>query len=989
MYFIAVVFLSLIYSACGNTYGFDTKYAETLLSGVNLIMASPWSYLETVASSFRSEFTIPRQAYSPDDIFENMTFQLLYSLLRPASDAFSGLYVGFSTGKYIGYTRNYGMKDPNFPAAQYMRDSNSSCMNFSQCLGVYDNLTKPSNGLILKRRPTQGFKYDVTARPWYKGALNDASHYGTFWTQPYVFVDGYGMTAAKQLVTATETIIGVTGIDYKLPNPAIQRLMVATGDSFSFLVDRDGYFIAGSNTSHHLQGNQLSLAENSRDKLVSQFALHFNSLQGGYRNVSIQMILFRGSLYWGKSAIVRDNHGLELFLVTCQRVDCPSHHHADARGNCIECIDPLTASGGSYSQDCDFCIKGFYFGLDGTCHLCPRGMECKGGNIETIKVHVGWYRFTSSSPHVYRCPYKDHCPGMNYNISVNDTEYECRRGTKGPLCSECASRFYFDLSSLRCEECQSYVPSSSAIAMLVVISLGLMLACLILMRRFFSCECWKVIEKTTRSRAKSVEAVASSKSSKSLYRTARILYVFYQLVSGFQYILLEHYSRQFQNSLTFFSFFHLDFWRIFPFDCLSQQHDYLDSMLMATLIPILLSVFLFLRHAYSKEDNTIYFRLVIGLLFVILPGTCSSIFGSFRCDEYSIDEDNTIRYLAKDYSIKCNSPRYLALNCTAALMILVYPIGVPSFFAILLWRDRYDLIDPLVSVEIGRKGSAFSAKYNRSSVATALGTFFLGNAARGVVKDYDDDDELKQEDWADIIKEHRLSFLLSSYKRRTYWFEVIETLRRLSLSGFLALFQPGSTRQIAVGCVFSLFFLRLYSFYLPLLGTHDNALAEMCNWQLFSILFITLLLNVGEAPRFAGIILLTILYVSVLFMVYVLSKSAQAIILEERSKTWKSWKKFFDSSVESGLHEVNNSRVDSTENLSGIELCRDTMRFDENPMAATSHHAGIFAESSAETEQELERDRVLHTVQIEKLTADMKWVKRTMSVNVYEGNIRM
>ena len=84
------------------------------------------------------------------------------------------------------------------------------------------------------------------------------------------------------------------------------------------------------------------------------------------------------------------------------------------------------------------------------------------------------------------------------------------------------------------------------------------------------------------------------------------------------------------------------------------------------------------------------------------------------------------------------------------------------------------------------------------------------------------------------------------------------------------------------GCVFSLFFLRLYSFYLPLLGTHDNALAEMCNWQLFSILFITLLLNVGEAPRFAGIILLTILYVSVLFMVYVLSKSAQAIILEER-----------------------------------------------------------------------------------------------------------
>ena len=249
---------------------------------------------------------------------------------------------------------------------------------------------------------------------------------------------------------------------------------------------------------------------------------------------------------------------------------------------------------------------------------------------------------------------------------------------------------------------------------------------------------------------------------------------------------------------------------------------------MATLIPILISVFLLLRHVYSKEENTPYFQLTIGLLFIVLPGTCSSIFGSFQCDEYSIDKDNTIRYLARDYSVNCNSPRYLALNCTAALMILVYPIGVPTLFAILLWRDRHDLIDPLVSVEIGRAGSAFSAKNRRSSVAASHVTFFLGKAATGIVKDHDDDDgELQQEEWAEIIKKHRLSFLLSSYKRRTYWFEVIETLRRISLSGFLALFQPGSTRQIVVGCVFSLFFLRLYSFYLPLLSTRDNALAEM------------------------------------------------------------------------------------------------------------------------------------------------------------------
>ena len=115
----------------------------------------------------------------------------------------------------------------------------------------------------------------------------------------------------------------------------------------------------------------------------------------------------------------------------------------------------------------------------------------------------------------------------------------------------------------------------------------------------------------------------------------------------------------------------------------------------------------------------------------------------------------------------------------------------------------------------------------------------------------------------------------------------------------------------------------------------------------------------------------------------------KAIIVEERSKKLKFWKNLFDSSVESGLHEVNNSRVNSTDDFRGIELCEDIKISSENPMVAVSHHSIIFAESSAETKQELERDRVLHTVQIDKLTADMKWVKRTMSVNVDDGNIRM
>ena len=65
---------------------------------------------------------------------------------------------------------------------------------------------------------------------------------------------------------------------------------------------------------------------------------------GGYENLSIQRILLGDSPFWGKSANVRDKHGLEMLFVTCQRAGCPSHHYADARGNCIECIFPVSSS---------------------------------------------------------------------------------------------------------------------------------------------------------------------------------------------------------------------------------------------------------------------------------------------------------------------------------------------------------------------------------------------------------------------------------------------------------------------------------------------------------------------------------------------------------------------------------------------------------------------------------------------------------------------
>jgi hypothetical protein len=41
-----------------------------------------------------------------------------------------------------------------------------------------------------------------------------------------------------------------------------------------------------------------------------------------------------------------------------------------------------------------------------------------------------------------------------------------------------------------------------------------------------------------------------------------------------------------------------------------------------------------------------------------------------------------------DYTINCNSSSYQAYKVAAYLFILVYPVGVPTFFGLLLYWNR-------------------------------------------------------------------------------------------------------------------------------------------------------------------------------------------------------------------------------------------------------------------------------------------------------------
>jgi len=46
------------------------------------------------------------------------------------------------------------------------------------------------------------------------------------------------------------------------------------------------------------------------------------------------------------------------------------------------------------------------------------------------------------------------------------------------------------------------------------------------------------------------------------------------------------------------------------------------------------------------------------------------------------------RYLRLDYSLDCDGGRYSSFVWFAALMVLVYPVGIPALYFTLLWNNR-------------------------------------------------------------------------------------------------------------------------------------------------------------------------------------------------------------------------------------------------------------------------------------------------------------
>ena len=147
-----------------------------------------------------------------------------------------------------------------------------------------------------------------------------------------------------------------------------------------------------------------------------------------------------------------------------------------------------------------------------------------------------------------------------------------------------------------------------------------------------------------------------------------------------QWELEATYPQPFTSFLGFFSFVKLSLGndsKLLPMGCLTSNYDYLDSLLVSTLGPMVcvavIGLISFVRSLGAEKKATIWNQgkyAIVVLSFCVLPQYSTTIFRTFLCTKF----DGESSYLNADYSVECTG-RYDAFFTLAILMVFVYPVG--------------------------------------------------------------------------------------------------------------------------------------------------------------------------------------------------------------------------------------------------------------------------------------------------------------------------
>ena len=220
-------------------------------------------------------------------------------------------------------------------------------------------------------------------------------------------------------------------------------------------------------------------------------------------------------------------------------------------------------------------------------------------------------------------------------------------------------------------------------------------------------------------------------------------------IAQFASVTNVHYPHVYQRFLDGVKLLDFDLGWMLSASCVVDI-DFHDRLFFVTLGPIIALALLGLTYKIAVGKNCRSQRavqnvqikhlsavLLITSTFLVYAYVSSILFQMFSC-EYL--EDGKL-YVRADYRIECDSVKHKNLQVYAGFMVMIYTVGIPIFYATLLFKDR----DVMNSSET------------------------RPNSCSGIVP---------------------TSSLWKPYKPSVFYFEVIECIRRVVLAGVVVFLTP-------------------------------------------------------------------------------------------------------------------------------------------------------------------------------------------------------
>ena len=476
------------------------------------------------------------------------------------------------------------------------------------------------------------------------------------------------------------------------------------------------------------------------------------------------------------------------------------------------------------------CITGYFLQdsangtRNATCLPCPPGTDCTpGSTLAELPVRRGFFRHNAESTDVRLCP-----DGRKTNSAckgaIGGTVEQCQPGTAGTYCLLCNATstnermFYVSASAdapATCALCGGRSGSTISLIVLFLALIGVAIGAYLL------------IEKTMPAEQKERVSVRLGSINTHFTPMTKLKVIFgcYQMsskVPSVYEVTLPQDVVDLLNSASSWITFGFESFSSTPLACLglggytTRLLFYMimpPVILMICITPTLISACLkksskkrasiksaLVDSGEMKEaapENTErsptileqILPIVLKVLFVLYPPITKVAFDAFPC-HYFADSDGLFRdgWLRADVQVQCGTPDHARITTLATLAIIIYPIGITIFTAVLLFRASTDIL------------AGHETPFTRAT-----------------------------------------AFLHKDYDATAFYWELLEMLRKFLLVGVFLLIDPGSIMQISVATVVCAAYLMVQLQAKPYKNEANDYLAAASSFSLLMVYLCSIL----------------------------------------------------------------------------------------------------------------------------------------------------